>query len=81
MYPPVDRRRAHAEHGARFRAGKKMFPQLLREAGYYCTNNVKEDYNLAKPGKVWDDVVGEGPLGEPRGRPAVLRRLQFGQEP
>ena len=36
-------------------AGLKMFPQLLREAGYYCTNNVKEDYNLEKPGKVWDD--------------------------
>src|SRR5690349_8422841 len=35
--------------------GKKMFPQYLREAGYYCTNNSKEDYNLAKPGKVWDD--------------------------
>ncbi|HXG09359.1 MAG TPA: sulfatase-like hydrolase/transferase [Gemmataceae bacterium] len=35
--------------------GMKMFPQLLREAGYYCTNNVKEDYNLAKPGQVWDE--------------------------
>ncbi|HVU89378.1 MAG TPA: sulfatase-like hydrolase/transferase [Pirellulales bacterium] len=35
-------------------AGKQMFPQLLRTAGYYCTNNSKEDYNLAKPGKVWD---------------------------
>ncbi|WP_435011267.1 sulfatase-like hydrolase/transferase [Tundrisphaera lichenicola] len=35
-------------------SGLKMFPQLLREAGYYCTNNAKEDYNLAKPGRVWD---------------------------
>ena len=35
--------------------GKKMFPQLLREAGYYCSNNSKEDYNLASPGKVWDE--------------------------
>jgi hypothetical protein len=35
--------------------GKQMFPQLLREAGYYCSNNAKEDYNLAKPGQVWDD--------------------------
>lgn len=35
-------------------AGLKMFPQWLREAGYYCTNNAKEDYNLEKPGKVWD---------------------------
>lgn len=36
-------------------AGMKMYPQHLREAGYYCTNNSKEDYNLAKPGKVWDE--------------------------
>jgi len=31
-----------------------MYPQYLREAGYYCTNKSKEDYNLAKPGEVWD---------------------------
>jgi uncharacterized sulfatase len=36
-------------------AGIKMYPQYLREAGYYCTNNVKEDYNLTKPGQVWDE--------------------------
>jgi arylsulfatase A-like enzyme len=35
--------------------GMKMYPQLLREAGYYCTNNSKEDYNLQKPGPVWDE--------------------------
>ena len=35
--------------------GKKMFPQFLREAGYYCSNNSKEDYNLTKPGQVWDE--------------------------
>ncbi|MEW6236006.1 MAG: sulfatase-like hydrolase/transferase [Candidatus Omnitrophota bacterium] len=33
----------------------KMFPAYLREAGYYCTNNVKEDYNLEKTGQVWDE--------------------------
>ncbi len=38
-----------------FPAGKQMFPQLLRNAGYYCSNNSKEDYNLSKPGKVWDN--------------------------
>lgn len=43
-----------------FPAGKKMFPQYLREAGYYCSNNSKEDYNLAKPGKVWDDSSNKG---------------------
>lgn len=36
-------------------AGLKMYPQLLREAGYYCSNNAKEDYNLAKPGQVWNE--------------------------
>jgi arylsulfatase A-like enzyme len=35
--------------------GMKMYPQYLREAGYYTSNNSKEDYNLAKPGQVWDD--------------------------
>ncbi len=33
----------------------KMYPQFLREAGYYCSNNSKEDYNLKKPPGVWDD--------------------------
>ena len=41
-------------------AGKQMYPQLLREAGYYCSNNSKEDYNLAKPGKVWDNSSKTG---------------------
>jgi arylsulfatase A-like enzyme len=36
-------------------AGDRMYPQYLRDAGYYCTNNAKEDYNLEKPGKVWDE--------------------------
>ncbi|HEY6166963.1 MAG TPA: sulfatase-like hydrolase/transferase [Verrucomicrobiae bacterium] len=36
-------------------AGTKMYPQLLREAGYYCSNHTKEDYNLAKPGEVWNE--------------------------
>ncbi len=35
-------------------AGSKMYPQWLRAAGYYCTNNSKEDYNLVKPDGVWD---------------------------
>ena len=32
-----------------------MYPQFLREAGYYCTNNSKEDYNLEKPGEKYHD--------------------------
>lgn len=33
----------------------KFFPQYLREAGYYTTNNAKEDYNMNKPEGVWDE--------------------------
>jgi arylsulfatase A-like enzyme len=32
----------------------RLFPQYIRDAGYYATNNSKEDYNVEKPGKVWD---------------------------
>lgn len=45
----------HMRSMTRLPAGMKMYPQFLREAGYYCTNNSKEDYNLEKPGQVWDD--------------------------
>ena len=42
----------------------QMYPQLLRAAGYYCTNTSKEDYNIEKPkdGKkdlVWDESSGK----------------------
>ena len=51
-------------------AGMKLFPQYLREAGYYCTNNIKEDYNLTRPGKVWDESSNKAhwrkrPEGQP----------------
>jgi arylsulfatase A-like enzyme len=42
-----------------FPTGKKMYPQFLREAGYYCTNNSKEDYNLTKPGEIWNESSGK----------------------
>ena len=45
----------HMRSMTRLPAGIKMYPQYLRDAGYYCTNNSKEDYNLEKPGPVWDD--------------------------
>ncbi len=31
-----------------------FFPQRLRRAGYYCTNNAKEDYNTPTPENLWD---------------------------
>ncbi|MCZ2156898.1 MAG: sulfatase-like hydrolase/transferase [Bryobacterales bacterium] len=33
----------------------KMYPALLREAGYYVSNNSKKDYNLEEPVEVWND--------------------------
>ncbi len=31
------------------------FSEYLRRAGYYCTNNVKTDYNFAVPKTAWDE--------------------------
>ena len=33
----------------------KCFSELLRGAGYYCTNNVKTDYNFDVPKNAWDE--------------------------
>ncbi|MDX9971601.1 MAG: sulfatase-like hydrolase/transferase [FCB group bacterium] len=33
----------------------RCFPAYLRRAGYYCTNNVKTDYNFDVPADAWDD--------------------------
>lgn len=35
--------------------GVEMFPAYLRKAGYYTTNNNKEDYNYMKGEGVWDE--------------------------
>jgi arylsulfatase A-like enzyme len=32
-----------------------MYTRYLRELGYYCTNNSKEDYNTIKQDGVWDE--------------------------
>ncbi len=45
----------HMRSLTRLPEGMLMYPQYLRRAGYWCTNNAKEDYNLVKPGKVWDE--------------------------
>jgi len=33
----------------------QCFPQYLRRAGYYCTNNVKTDYNFPHDKATWDE--------------------------
>ena len=39
----------------RLPSSMQMFPCHLRAAGYYATNNAKEDYNLEHTGTVWDE--------------------------
>lgn len=54
LYPPSTGSE-HMRSQTRLPAEFHMFPEYLREAGYYCTNNVKEDYNVAHTGQVWDE--------------------------
>jgi arylsulfatase A-like enzyme len=60
-YSIITGRYAHADGAQHMRSdpplpgGVRLFPALLREAGYYCTNNAKTDYNTsASLDGVWD---------------------------
>jgi uncharacterized sulfatase len=51
-------------------AGVRCFPEFLRQAGYYATNNVKTDYNFPVPKGAWDEVSNKAhwrnrPAGKP----------------
>ena len=37
----------------------KPFPIYLRQAGYYCTNNSKKDYQFREPKDTWDESGGK----------------------
>jgi len=54
MYPP-SLGAQHMRSMTKLPEALQMYPQMLRKLGYYCTNNSKEDYNLQKPGSVWDE--------------------------
>lgn len=58
VYPPSTGSE-HMRSNSHLPSHVKMFPALMREHGYYCTNNSKEDYNLDKTGKVWDQSSGK----------------------
>ena len=50
----------------------KFYPQMLREAGYYATNNSKEDYNInpAQNVNIWDDSSKDAHYkNRPEGKP------------
>lgn len=36
----------------------RLFPEVLRENGYYCTNNAKTDYQFVAPKGTWDESSG-----------------------
>ena len=40
-------------------AGIRMFSEYLREAGYYCTNNSKQDYQFRCSVTAWDETSNE----------------------
>ncbi len=54
MYPPSIGTQHMRCQGVLPREAKE-FPRYLREAGYYCTNNVKTDYNFQHHPDTWDD--------------------------
>ncbi|WP_221029096.1 sulfatase-like hydrolase/transferase [Actomonas aquatica] len=54
LYPPSTGTQ-HMRSFAPAPAGKAPYPTFLREAGYYCTNNEKTDYNLSTPADLWDE--------------------------
>jgi uncharacterized sulfatase len=48
----------------------KCFPEYLRDAGYYCTNNVKTDYNFPVPPRAWDECTNKAHWrNRPKGKP------------
>lgn len=54
MYPPAIGTH-HMRCTGQLPSGVQCFPYYLRQAGYYCTNNVKTDYNFAAPRGTWDE--------------------------
>ncbi|MFT7203688.1 MAG: N-sulfoglucosamine sulfohydrolase, partial [Algoriphagus sp.] len=49
-YPP-----GHQSYSAVIPADMKTYPELLRMAGYYTSNNSKEDYQFRGPVTMWDE--------------------------
>ncbi|MGB1816298.1 MAG: sulfatase-like hydrolase/transferase, partial [Rubripirellula sp.] len=45
----------HMRSGVRLPATFATYPDILRKAGYYCTNNSKKDYNFATEDGGWHE--------------------------
>ena len=52
MYPPSTGGQ-HMRSMVGFPKAFQFYPRFLRDKGYYCTNNSKEDYNLSSDDKGW----------------------------
>jgi len=69
IYPPATGAE-HMRSMTRLPKAFKMYPTYLRELGYYCTNNSKEDYNLQKEGEVWHESSRNAHWSNrPKGKP------------
>lgn len=55
MYPTYMGTANHRTYGVDIPSAVRPFTEYLREAGYYCTNNPKEDYNFTTPEEAWDE--------------------------
>lgn len=56
MYPPSNGNQ-HMRSNYRVTEDVQFFPELLRQAGYYVTNNSKTDYNIeiSQTDAIWDE--------------------------
>lgn len=55
VYPEANAPANHMRARATLPDVIKTYPELLRAAGYYCTNNAKTDYNCdVDPQRIWD---------------------------
>jgi arylsulfatase A-like enzyme len=60
----------HMRSEVKIPADWRLYPQVLHDAGYYCTNNSKTDYNIVPNGKVWDDTSNKAHWkNRPEGKP------------
>lgn len=68
IYPESCAPAEHMRARAALPRGFATYPELLRSAGYYCSNNAKTDYNSdVDPAAIWD---ASGAKAHWRGRPA-----------
>lgn len=69
MYPPSVGGE-HMRSQAPLPAKIKIYPQYLREAGYYTTNNSKQDYNIDQATPGWDESSNKAHWkNRPKGKP------------